>query len=227
MRFELILFDADNTLLDFDRAARQALEQAFATFDLNGDSTALFEIYEEINHDFWRRFERGEINAATLKRDRFRVFLERVGSGADPAAFGREYLHFLSHGAFLLPHALEILAYCRSRYRMVLLSNGLAAVQRPRFAATGLERWFDGIVISEEVGTAKPDPEIFRRALAAAGHADPATTLMVGDNLASDIKGGNDAGMHTCWLRWKTSADPDGIRPDYVIDSLLQLKDIL
>jgi YjjG family noncanonical pyrimidine nucleotidase len=227
MRVEVILFDADGTLFDFQRAERRALKEAMASFDLACDEAVHPAAYARINRELWQQLEQGRVTGAQLKVERFRRFLDRLGASIAADAFSREYLLRLAQGTFLIDGAEDLLAAVRMRFKLAIVTNGLAEVQRPRLARSAIGSSFDTVVVSEEVGVAKPDVGIFRHALRELRHDDPSTVLMVGDSLESDIRGGIDAGMHTCWFNPSGLANDTAIEPTCEVASLSELRDRL
>lgn len=225
-RYGLIFMDADETLFDFVRAEAFALSSAFGEAGLSFDESAA-QLYDAINKDCWRRFERGELDQATLKTERFGLLFASLGLEVDPARFGRSYLAWLARASFLLEGAEEVCAYLAGRYRLVLLTNGIAGVQRPRFAASSIRRFFEAIVISGEVGYAKPDPRIFDCACDLVGFHDKSRILMVGDSLSSDIAGGAAFGIDTCWFNPRGLPRVPGLDPSYETAELSGLRTIL
>ena len=225
-KYELVFIDLDETLMDFGRAEAEALDGTLMRFGLpcTGEARAL---YREVNTMVWKQLEAGHIDATTLRPLRWRLFLERLAAGdagvsgpvspvsrnggsADqsaatgtavtvvtPEALSADYLERLGRGAFLLPGALDVCRHIAERCRLVLVTNGLREVQRARIGLTPLGQYLSGLVISEEVGTSKPDPAIFRPTCDALGIHDPGAMLMVGDSLSSDIRAGVNFGMDT------------------------------
>lgn len=232
-RYECLLLDADETLFDFRRAEAFALERAFAERGLVATSEAVSR-YDAINKEIWRRLERGEIDQATLKVERFALLFADMGVGLDAADFSELYLSWLGRGSFLLPGAEELCACLAAKYRLAIVTNGIAKVQRPRFEASPIRRHFEAIVISEEVGAAKPQPAIFERACEAMGIYDKSKVLMIGDSLSSDIAGGAAYGIDTCWLSWGAPAPAAGDwpvagapAPTYIVRDLAELGTLL
>ena len=231
--YELLLLDADETLFDFRRAEAFALERAFAERGLAATTEAIAR-YDAINKEIWRRFERGEIDQATLKVERFALLFADMGVGLDASDFSERYLEWLGRGSFLLPGAEELCSRLAARYRLAIVTNGIAKVQRPRFEASPIRRHFEAIVISEEVGAAKPQPAIFARACEAMGIFDKSKVLMIGDSLSSDIAGGAAYGIDTCWLSWGAPAPAAGDwpvvgapAPTYIVRDLAELGTLL
>ncbi|MEC9488957.1 MAG: YjjG family noncanonical pyrimidine nucleotidase [Halanaerobium sp.] len=226
-KYQLLLLDADGTLFDFDRAEEYALEKTFLDFTIKPRPEYHYQFYREINEAIWDEFEKGLISAEDLKAERFNRLFTTLELALDPKEFSTKYLDNLGEAAFLLPGAPELVRLLAEDYHLVLLTNGLARVQHKRLSLSPIEKYFKQIIISEEVGAAKPNPLIFSRALEAAGHQNKATTLMVGDSLSSDIKGGCTFGIDTCWYNPDRKTNDTSIQPTFEISQLSQLKEIL
>jgi 2-haloacid dehalogenase len=199
MRYRWILFDADGTLFDYPLAEEAALEKACLASGLTFEA-GLIELYRRINHRIWQQLERGEIALAELKIRRFELLFEAAGFDGDAERFSARYLDGLAEGTQLIDGAEEIVRELHGRVGMVILTNGLRDVQRPRLAGSALDGRFSDVVISEEVGAAKPAPEIFDVAFERMGQPAKHEVLIVGDSLTSDIRGGSDYGIDTCWF---------------------------
>ncbi|MCX7027888.1 MAG: YjjG family noncanonical pyrimidine nucleotidase [Spirochaetes bacterium] len=224
--YRLVFMDADETLFDFARAETFALSEVFNQFGLAADETALRQ-YDAINKECWRKFERGEMDQAALKVERFRLLFETMGAGIDPAEFGLAYLDWLSKGGFLLEGAEELCEYLSGKYRLALVTNGIAQVQEQRFDASPIRKYFEAIVISEEAGYSKPNPDIFEYACGLVDYHAKDRMIIVGDSLNSDIAGGAAFGIDTCWLNPKGSPRTPGIVPTYEIADLFGLRALL
>ncbi|MEM7584627.1 MAG: YjjG family noncanonical pyrimidine nucleotidase [Acidobacteriota bacterium] len=193
-----ILFDADGTLFDYQRAEVEALTRAFSEAGLAFEDQYL-ATYREVNHKIWLELERGEITRAELTVERFERFFQAIGETSDAAAFSDRYLALLAQGSFLIEGAEATVRELQDRVGLVLITNGLAAVQRPRLAGSPLADLFQHVVISEEAGAVKPHPAIFDATFATLGQPRREDVLIVGDSLTSDIQGGSDYGIDTCW----------------------------
>jgi 2-haloacid dehalogenase len=211
-RYTVLLLDADGTLFDYDRAEGYALETTFARFGVPYDAGRDLPVYRRINAEMWRAFERGEIDPATLSVERFRRALEALGAAGrtDPAQIAERYLSHLSEGSFLIPGAPEVVRELSGRARIAVVTNGLSRVQRPRFAGSGLAPFVEHLVISDEIGVQKPEPGIFDAALAPFDKVSREEVLMVGDSLTSDITGGVQYGVATCWYNPQGRENPEG-----------------
>lgn len=227
MAYPWVLFDADGTLFDFDGAEMAALAAALTEVGAPFDPT-IGTRYRAINVGVWAGLERGEVVPGELNRLRFGQLFAEIGvERVDPDEFGHRYLLHLADRAELIPGALGVLAAVASRSRVGLITNGLAAVQRPRLAKSGLDGRFEVVVVSEEIGVAKPDRAFFDVAFTQMGHPPPTDVLVVGDSLSSDIAGGAAYGTDTCWFNPKGVANGVGVTPTYEIAMLEELLDLV
>ncbi|WP_297211238.1 YjjG family noncanonical pyrimidine nucleotidase [uncultured Flavonifractor sp.] len=196
--FEVVLFDADNTLFDFDRAEDAALRGVLAARGYPTDGETLGR-YLSINRALWARLDRGEVTQSWLVVERFAAFARAMGREDDPVSFNRDYLDRLAQGAFLLPGAEELCRALAPHCTLALITNGVARAQRGRLARSPLGTVIPHLFISEEVGAAKPSPAFFEPVLRQLGNPRRERVLVVGDNLATDIRGGLEAGLPTAW----------------------------
>lgn len=223
-RFDAILFDADETLFDFD--AHAGLRRLFAAHGVTF-TAADFAAFEALNVPLWVQFHAGQISAVEVQVRRFQDWSERLGIPAQQLNDG--FLDAMAEVCRPLPGARELLLALRDvpAMKLGLITNGFTRLQRLRLARTGLAEVFDCVAISEELGVAKPHRAIFDHTLEQLGVVDRARVLMVGDRLETDILGARNAGLQSCWLR-----NPDtphggavaGLQPDHVIDHLDALR---
>ncbi len=221
-RFDVLLFDADGTLFDFERAEEHSLSATFAGIGIPFRAEYLGE-YRTVNAELWRAYEQGRIGADFLRTERFRRFCERIGADADPRDFAEGFLRHLGGSGFLIDHAFEVVKALARDHAMAIVTNGLKEVQRSRFERSGLKPFFEAIVVSEEVGSQKPLPAMFEAALARLGHRERERALMIGDSLSSDIRGGADFGIRTCWFNPSGRSAGAETVPTYVIADLREL----
>ena len=223
---EFLLLDLDDTILDFAQAERVALARTLADFGVEPTGERIC-LYSRINKDCWKRMERGELTKDQLRTVRFAEFFAAIGIAVDVEAVAEAYVVNLSKGHWFLPGAEEAVARLAKKYRLFLASNGMAQVQKGRMTSANLYRYFEQSFISEEMGAAKPSKAYFDAAFARIEGFDPARAMMVGDSLTSDILGGINAGIRTCWVNPGTKKRREDIVPDYEITALSQLEALL
>jgi len=227
LRYKYIIFDADGTLWDFEKAQAQALRGLFDALQVNWKSD-FEDVYKTVNKKIWSELEKGLIAPNELSEERFRRYFGALNHKVDAAEASRLFLHYLSKGRGLIDGSEDVLLFLQQKgCRMLLLTNGLKAVQRPRHEQSPIKAFFEDIVISEEVGVAKPDPYIFEVAFGKLGNPEKSDVLMVGDNPSSDIKGGMDFGTDTCFYNPSGLAIPEKIKATYTIRKLEEIKNIV
>ena len=222
MPYPYLLFDADNTLFDFDQAERNAHLLLCRAHGL-AFSEEGYQLYHKCNADLWRDFDRGLCTKEYLLVERFRRYLAITGERADPEALNRDHLRALGEGAMLLPGAEELCRVLSRDHRLYLLTNAVASVQKTRFANSAIAPYFQGVFISEEVGVGKPDPAYFEYVFRAVPGLARDNALVIGDSLTSDVQGANNAGLPCCWFNPKGQPRPQGLRIDYEIRALEEL----
>lgn len=224
-KYTWLLFDADGTLFDYDAAEIAAIAQTFADFELPY-AAADGDLYRQINHQFWQRFERQEVTLAELRVGRFRQLFTELQMSPDLDAFSQVYLQQLAVQSHLFAGVDSLIRDLHGRYHLALITNGLADVQRPRLERSGLRPYFAAVIVSDEVGVGKPDPAIFDIAFARMGQPLKEQVLMIGDGLTSDMAGGINYGLDTCWLNMKNKT-ADGLPITYEINQLSDLRRLL
>jgi 2-haloacid dehalogenase len=229
-RYQWILFDADGTLFDYEQAEANALQGTFRDTAL-GYSPHYAAAYQAINHQIWLDFEAGRITAAALRVRRFERLFESLAIAHDAQAFSDRYLLNLSQQGTLMPGARQLVESLSASYHLAIITNGLSDVQRPRLARSTIQPYFEAVFISEEMGVSKPDPAYFEAVFVAlASHPQPpsrSNTLVVGDSLSSDIQGGLNAGLATCWFNPAAKPPNARIPADFTIQKLEELYSIL
>ncbi len=221
---EFLFLDLDDTILDFQKAERLALAKTLESFGLPPTDTVLAR-YHEINREHWERLERKELTRQQVLVGRFAALFAEMGLSAQAEQVARAYEENLSQGHYFLPGAEEVLQSLSKKYKLYLASNGTARVQAGRLKSAGIIPYFQEIFVSEEMGYNKPDPAYFDACFARIPGFRKDRAMMVGDSLTSDILGGIQAGIATCWVNphHKTGS----IRPDYEIESIVQLEALL
>ncbi len=222
-----VFLDIDDTLLDFHGGEKRALTKSFAAMGL-AVTPAILSRYSAINLSQWKLLEKGETTRAHLLVHRFRLLFEELGVNADPEAMQNRYEYELGLCHDFLPGAEKLLADLKQEgCRLYLASNGTTAVQEPRIRATGLDRICDGIFLSQQLGVDKPSKAFFEKAFAAIPDFDPQKAIILGDSLTSDILGGINAGIKTCWYDLHATGLHGEIKPDYIICSLEEFLPLL
>ncbi len=221
-----VLLDLDDTLLDFHRAEAVALKKTLEDAGIEA-TKAVIERYSAINQAQWELLEQRKITRAEVQVRRFAILFEELGILRSAKETSDAYREYLSQGHFFLPGAEEMLGALYGTYRLYLVSNGNASVQDRRLESAGIARYMEDIFISERIGFDKPSVEYFCRCFARIPEFVPEETIILGDSLTSDILGGIQAGIHTCWLNMKKRPGRSDIVPEYEIESLSEFADLL
>lgn len=223
MSIRVLLMDIDDTLFDFHASSRAALALACADFGLRF-SDALFARYAQLDAALWQQYERGEIEKKDLYIRRFRVLFDELHVRLEPADFNARYFKALGEQRRFMPHCEQALRQLHEQYKIHIVTNGDAALQQRRIAVSGMAQFFDGVFISELLGSKKPDRAFFDAVFAEIGEAQRAQSIIIGDSLSSDMQGGRNAGIRTCLYGRRGCADA---RCDYVVEDLLELPSLL
>lgn len=223
---EFLFLDLDDTILDFHKAERIAIAKTIRDFGVEPTEAVLRE-YHRINKYHWEQLELGKLTREEVLVNRFAVLFEQLGVAVDATLCARTYEKNLSVGHWFLPGAEEAVEALSKKYRLFLASNGTASVQAGRMTSANLYRFFEKVFVSQEIGVNKPAKEYFFRCFAQIPRFDPNRAMMVGDSLTSDIQGGINAGIKTCWVNPQHSLPKNGIQPDYEIESISQLEALL
>lgn len=225
-KYDWLLFDADNTLWDFSAAEASALERTLIKRDIEWSEEVLAN-YKIINHKAWSDFEAGVLPKSQLRTIRFQRLLDlyRLDHPAEELSF--DYRTYLSESTHMLEGAWELLEKLSPDFRMGLVTNGLKEVQRPRLANTGIGKFFEFIVISDEIGVAKPHAGFFDHAYEQMEAADKGAVLMIGDNPNADISGALSYGFDACWLRNPGVADRKPFGETHRIRDIRELAQLL
>lgn len=226
MRYDVLLCDADNTLFDFTKAEENAF--AIACEKMGFCSTPeLLQIYSEINEGLWKLLEQGKIEQDVLRVRRFEDFLKAVGKTGDARKMCDAFVEALGQQSVLLDGAAQAVERWSRQVPVVIVTNGISEVQRSRMAKSELRPFISGLVISSEVGAAKPDPLMLEKAMELAGVTDRRRALMLGDSLSSDIAAAKNAGIDACWFNPKGMKNEKGLPIAYDIRSLDEVDAIL
>lgn len=221
-----LLFDADGTLLDFEKAERCALCEALAAHGVAA-TEEIITTYSAINDAIWKKIETGEFDRANLNAVRFSQLAVRFGFTYDAEQLGHDYFASMATQGYLIDGALELCRTLKARYSLAIITNGTASVQHGRMDGTPLLACMDGFFISQEVGAEKPSPAFFDAVEAAIPGFDRARALVIGDSLSSDIAGGIAAGIDTCWYNPAGKTAPADRTPTYTVKSYDELRALL
>lgn len=224
--YQVLLLDADDTLLDFRSTERETLCRVFEELHIPC-TEEIIRRYSAINAALWRAFERGEMDKDTIAATRFVRLFEEVGCGADGECAGALFRKFLGESAILLPDALAVCEALSQTHRLYIVTNGIAKSQHSRIRRAGLLPYLSGVFVSEEAGAQKPSAAYFDYVFAQIPDCARRSTLIVGDSLTSDIRGGALAGVDTCWFNPARLPNMGGIIPTYEIRTLPELYSIV
>jgi putative hydrolase of the HAD superfamily len=227
MKYEIIIFDADETLFDFKKSERDAFKNAMLEFNFKYDENYHLKIYHDINTAIWREFEEGLITQKVLKVERFKRLSDALKVNFDENSFAKSYMKHLANASFLYEGSLALIENLHKNYKLTIVTNGLTDVQDKRIRKSTIAKYFENIIISEEILVSKPDPKIFEYSVNSIKYTDKSKVLMVGDSLTSDIQGGINFGIDTCWYNPNKIINNTEIKPTYEINSLMELIDIL
>lgn len=223
---ENIFFDLDDTILDFKLAERTALSKALS--ELGVEVTEyIIERYSEYNISQWKRLELGEISREQVKVNRYKLLFDELGIDVSAQKATELYENYLCIGHYFIDGAPGILQELSKKYNLYLVSNGAKRVQDSRLASADISKYFKGIFISEVVGFEKPNYGFFEYCFSAINGFDRDKSVIIGDSLTSDIKGGRNAGLKSVWFNPKKTKNTTDITPDYEVASLEEFKTLL
>lgn len=225
--YEWLLFDADNTLFDFDAAEEHALTRTLLKFGVPAEPR-FKKGYQAINDKLWKDLENGLISRERLSVRRFEILLQAIGMEGDPVAWNSYYMSALSQCSTLIPGAEALCRRAAQKYTLALITNGSPEIQHKRLDNSPLGQYFgDRVFISEEMGCHKPEKLYFDKVLATLGVGNQrGKVLVIGDSLSSDIRGAFNAKLDSVWIHWP-SAKPGAIKPTYEVENLAQLTEFL
>jgi len=226
MRYPTLLFDLDHTLIDSDESERQAYEHTMATIGLS-EPGAYFDRYVSINRSMWSAVEAGDMQPSEVRHRRFERFTAELGIDADPHDMADAFVWGLGNFGDLYDGARELLDELTGVAILAMVTNGLSEVQRARIDRLDLGDYFHTVIISSEVGVTKPRPEIFDLAFDGLGRPERSEALMIGDSLTSDIAGGRNSGVDTCWYNRHGAPRPNGSDVTHEITELGEIPPIV
>lgn len=222
MKYNYLLFDFDDTLLDFQKTEQEAFYRAFERCGLKAEEGYL-ETYAQLNHEKWMLLNEGLMSKKEIFETRFVEFFQKVGIDYDGVRFNEIYLDALSEPIHYVDGVLEVLEKLSSKARIYIVTNGVERVQKPRMERSGIAQYIQEVFVSEVIGYEKPQKEFFDAVYAKVPELRPEETLIIGDSLTSDIRGGNLCGFDTCWFNPKKKPHNGIDHVDYEITHLAEL----
>ena len=228
MAVKAILWDVDGTLLDFAAAEKAAIQKLFGEFGLGECTDGMVARYSAINDAYWKRLERSEITKAEVLVGRYRDFFSEIG--VDPSlaeTFNARYQIALGDTVVYRDDSLNLVKSLHGKVKQYVVSNGTVVAQTRKLERSGLGRWMDGIFLSEQLGAEKPSPRFFEQVFAALPDIPKEDMLIVGDSLTSDMQGGLNAGVPTCWYNPQSLPRPADMAIAFEIQNLQQIYELL
>lgn len=222
MSYTHLLFDMDDTILDFQKAQIQSFKSVLKSYGIQFNSEA-YCIYEEINHDLWRKFDAGHVTKDYVQITRFDQFFKRIGYSIDGNEANEVYQSALSTQTFTVPYAEEVCAKLSKSHKLFIVTNGVGKTQEKRFRSSSVFPYFSEIFISEKIGVSKPNEAFFLKVFSSINFNSPENILLIGDSLSSDIKGANNIGIDCCWFNPKSLPLPTNFRVTFQIKELREL----
>lgn len=231
---KVILWDIDGTLLDFEAAEKAAIDQCFAAHGMGVCTGEMLKRYSVINRKYWEALEKGEMTKPEILVGRFREFFETEGLPVEKAeAFNAEYQIRLGDTIVFRDHAYELVQKFKDEYKQYAVTNGTKVAQDRKLKNSKLDKLFDGVFISDVLGVEKPNIAFFDKVFETIGDYDKSEIIIVGDSLTSDMRGGNNAGILTCWYHPQKAENADNlpentdIHIDFEISDLWELEKII
>ena len=221
-----VLIDIDNTLLDFYKGARFAVGDAFKKVGLDYNEHC-FNVFTEQNDLLWQKIERGELTRQGLHQIRFKIIFDALGLKGDGIVAEQEFRKSLFNLAIAVDGANDLVEYLAKKYKLYCASNAIYLQQLNRLKLAGMHDYFEDFFISEKIGYQKPTKEFFDYCFSQMGGINPEQTIMIGDSLTADILGAKQYGIKCIWYNHLKKKNDTYIKPDYSVDSLHQIKNIL
>lgn len=226
--YKFLLFDLDDTILDFKSAETHAFSSLLEHHGIQATPQRI-DRYSAINQALWLQLERKEVKLTDVLHGRFELFFREIGIQVDGEEEETLFRFHLNQHAQLIPDSRQLLAGWHSTYKVYAVSNGVLQTQMLRLKLAQIDHLFHGLFISETVGVNKPDPAFFRHVADSIPDFRADQAIIIGDSLSSDIRGGSRAGITTCWFNrfdLPNPTEPDLV-PDHVIHNLSELDHIL
>lgn len=227
-KYKYLLWDIDGTILNFEAAEKAAIRHLFIKYSLGECTDTMLSTYSAINRRYWEMLERGEMTKPEILIGRFEEFFSREDLDTSIAeAFNKDYQVTLGDTIVFNDNALEVMKAQKDFFVLIAVTNGTKIAQEKKLRQSGLDKIFDYIFISEDVGFEKPNMEFFDKVFETVGIEDPKQALIIGDSLTSDIKGGVNACIDTCWYNPNNNPNTSGLELTYEIRNLNELNELL
>ena len=227
-KYKYLLWDIDGTILNFELAERAAIRSLFERFKLGDCSDEMLMCYSQINKRYWQLMESGKIKKDKMLVERFIEFFSNKGINADIAAeFNKEYQIALCDTIVFNDDAIDIIKHQKKTCKIIIVTNGTEVVQEKKLERSGLNDIVDNVFIPELVGFEKPNIKFFEKVILEVGIKDLKEALIIGDSLTSDIQGGHNIGIDTCWYNPKNEENTTLLSPTYTIRNLHELENII
>lgn len=221
-----VLLDLDNTLIDFNKCARQAIINIFRELKFPY-TERVFKVFIEENVKIWKKLENGEISKAQLRAQRWNIILRRLGIEYDGSVVEEMFEQGVASGAYAVDGAYELLDYLYSKYELYIVSNGFRHIQENRLKKGNFQKYFKDTFFSEDIGFQKPSANFFDYCFKKTGISCKNEVILIGDSLSADIVGGLNYGIDVIWFNRDISPLPNGIKPTYTVTDLMEIKEIL
>jgi len=225
MRYKILLFDLDDTLLDFGANEADSLSRLFQRHGYTF-SDELFQLYNSVNRRLWTDYENGNITLNDVLNTRFSKTLLCLGKVVDGTEWENQYRELLGNGYQLMEGAFELCQRLSASHRLFVITNGVTNTQFKRLKRSGLYEYFEDVFCSQSIGAQKPSREFFDYVMYHIKDFNKTEALIIGDSLNTDIKGGLLAGINTCWINKKSQMPPPSIQSTYTIPNLMGLYSI-
>ena len=227
MKMKALLIDIDGTLLDYRQSEALGISAIMEHYGVT-PTPELAAHYHDVNQSFWEKYEKGEITRAQINEGRYPAFFGELGVEVDPEVCEEIYQNFVNNRLVPVEGAEDMLRYLSGKYLLYAAFNGYSDKQRERLRKAGMIFYFTDIFVSQETGSQKPQKEFFDYCFARMPAGLKRDEVMIiGDGLTSDMRGGNNAGIHTCWLNAYGEVNHAGVSIDVEIHSLAEIRNFL
>lgn len=227
MKYNLFLFDLDDTLLDFKESEKLCFFSSLKALGVDSSLDEMFSLYQVENAALWRLFEQGQTTKEHLKVERFRKVFDAFNVTLNPEEASQLYLNSLPDSVVLMDYARELLEFLKDKGEIGIITNGIAHVQTKRIDNSNIKEFLSFVSVSEDCGYAKPDTRFFEYTVSMAKNFDKTKTIVIGDRYDADIVGGHRFGIDTCWFNPKKVVPTSDISATYTISHLKDFEQII